>query len=70
MSDNLVLEHLRALRGDMAEIKLDIRDMKHRTTLLEIAVANLAASEASHYASLSMRVDRVEERLERRVEIA
>ena len=47
MSESLVLEHLRAIRADIADIKLDIRDVKHRVTALEIAVANLAATEAA-----------------------
>jgi hypothetical protein len=53
MSDNLVLEHLRAIRADLTEMKLDIRCIKHRLTALEIAVANFAATEASHFAILA-----------------
>jgi hypothetical protein len=73
MNGNLVLEHLRAIRGDMAEMKLDIRDAKHRMTALEIAMAALVATEGSHYASLATRVERTGDRLdriERRLELA
>jgi hypothetical protein len=73
MSDNIVLEHLRAIRGDMGDMKLDIRDVKQRLTSLEIGVANLASVQASHYASLASRMDRTEDRmdrLERRLELA
>ena len=65
MSDNLVLEHLRAIRGDIAEMKLDMRDLKHRMTALEISLAGFVATEASHYASLASRADRTDDRLER-----
>ena len=54
MSDNLVLEHLRAIRGDLAEIKTSIVEVKQRLGLLEAG-----------YASLSRRVDAMDERLER-----
>jgi len=65
MSESLVLEHLRAIRSDIGEIKLDIRDLKHRMTAIEIAVANLAATEANHYASLASRADRTDDRIDR-----
>ena len=48
MSDNLVLELLRAIRGDIGEMKTDIIEIKERLGLIE-----------SQYASLSRRVDRL-----------
>jgi hypothetical protein len=51
MSDqrgDLVLELLRAIRGDLAEIKTDLVELKQRVGLLEV-----------QYASLSGRVDRI-----------
>lgn len=48
MSDNLVLELLRAIRGDIGEIKTDIVEIKERLGLLE-----------GLYGSLSRRVDRL-----------
>ena len=65
MSDTLVLEPLRAIRGDIAELQFDIGDVKHRLRTMEVAVGGLAAAEASHYASLAHRADRVDERLDR-----
>jgi hypothetical protein len=65
MSDNLVLEHLRALRVQMDSLSADMRDIKHRVTTLEIAFSSFAATEASHYASVASRIDRLEERLDR-----
>ena len=48
MSDNLVLELLRAIRGDIGEMKTDTIEIKERLGLIE-----------SQYASLSRRVDRL-----------
>ena len=33
--DNPTIEHLRAMRTDIATIKDDVRELKHRTTGLE-----------------------------------
>ena len=70
--ESLVLVMLRRLDGKMDDMALDIRDIKQRLTTLEIGVANLAATEASHYANLALRVDRVEDRIgriERRLDL-
>jgi phage shock protein A len=51
MSDdpqNLVLDLLRAMRGDLGEIKTDLVELKQRVGLLE-----------AQYASLSNRIDRI-----------
>jgi hypothetical protein len=45
--DNLVLEHLRAIRTDVASIKDDVREVKHRLTRLEGAVAGLKRDQAA-----------------------
>ena len=61
MSDNLVLDMLRAIRGDLGEIKADIREIKERISVLE-----------GGYASLSRRVDRMGgdvERIKQRLEL-
>jgi len=63
--DNLVLELLRAIRGDISDLSEVVVDQGRRLTLLEIAVSNLAASEMGHYANFSLRADRIEMRLER-----
>ncbi len=42
MSDNIILEHPRAIRGDLAEAKLDLLDVKPR--VCAIAIANLASA--------------------------
>jgi phage shock protein A len=51
MSDdpqNLVLDLLRAMRGDLSEIKTDLVELKQRVGLLE-----------AQYANLSNRIDRM-----------
>lgn len=65
MSDNLVLELLRAMRSDLTTVREDIREVKLRLTALETAVGNLAATEMSHYAITADRVDRLTNRMER-----
>jgi hypothetical protein len=53
-------------------IREDVRELKHRMSTVEQQISNLAASEASHYASLSTRLDRLEtrvERIERRLDL-
>jgi predicted nuclease with TOPRIM domain len=62
MSDSLVLELLRAMRGDISQIKTDIIEVKERLGFLE-----------GGYASLSRRVDRIGgdvERIKARLDIA
>jgi predicted nuclease with TOPRIM domain len=62
MSDSLVLELLRAMRGDISQIKTDIIEVKERLGFLE-----------GGYASLSRRVDRIGgdvERIKTRLDIA
>ncbi len=62
MSDNIVLDLLRAIRGDIADVKVDLIGIKERIGLLEAG-----------YSSLSRRVDRMGgdvERIKRRLDIA
>lgn len=63
--DHLVLNLLRAIRGDVAAIKDDMSDMRRRMTTLEIQVTNLANIEGSHHANTMLRLDGVVERLDR-----
>ena len=60
-SGNLVLEHLRALRAGMDELRADVHDMKGRLTSLAVSVASLHGD----FAGQSLRIDRLEIRLER-----
>jgi len=64
--DSLVLRMLRSISGQLTRVSEDVQDLKLRMTSLETA-------EASHYASVAGRLDRVEVRLgrfERRPELS
>lgn len=66
-TENMMLEILKRIQGDIAEMKQDVRDLKVRTGLLEGHVASLLA--AQHHTNerldrLSDRVERIERRLE------
>jgi predicted nucleic acid-binding Zn-ribbon protein len=57
MSDeraDLILEHLRAIRSDISDLKISMVEVKERLGFLE-----------AQYASISRRVDRIDGRLER-----
>ncbi len=53
-TENLVLEHLRHLREQMDRMAADMREVKQRLGILE-----------NQYASISTRLDRLDERVER-----
>jgi hypothetical protein len=66
--ENLVLEHLRTIRADVRAIKDDVREIKHRLTSPEGAVAGLKRDQAATYADTAdqhARYDRLAERVER-----
>ncbi len=45
--ENLILEHLRAIRADVAIVKDDVREVKQRLTSLEAGVAGLRRDHAN-----------------------
>jgi hypothetical protein len=70
--ENLTLIFLRRLDAKMDRVLEDMTDVKHRLTTLEIQVGQLVSTEASHYAGVAQRIDRVEHRLshiERRLDL-
>lgn len=75
-TENLVIEILRRLQTDMADIKAGQQDVAHRLTLVEMRLAGVERNLADHYAAYagqSLRIDRIEqriERIERRLEVA
>jgi hypothetical protein len=60
-TESLVLEILKKIQGDIAGLKFDMVDVKHRISMIERNTADIAAS----YAGQSLRIDRLEERLDR-----
>lgn len=45
--ENLILEHLRAIRADIGGIKEDVREIKQRLTSLESVVVGLRRDNAN-----------------------
>lgn len=72
---SIVLEHLRAIRADVHEIKTVQKEHGHRLTRLEIGVAGLRreqAGDAENVAYMEARMDKLHdeiERIKRRLEI-
>jgi predicted trehalose synthase len=66
--DNLMLEHLKAIRADIGTIKADLKENTTRLGRIEVAVAGLRRDIAHNEeatAEQSLRIDRIAERLER-----
>ena len=66
-TDNIVLEHLRAIRADMAKMADAMRLMGAEMTSLRHHVAGIATlRDADHddIATIKVRLDRIERRLE------
>ena len=74
--ENIIIEHLRAIRADIGAIKDDVREVKTRLTHLETGIASLKRDSAHQYdetASSNARYDRLSEsleRLEKRLELS
>lgn len=66
--ENLVLEHLRAIRGDITGLREDVREVKSRLTNLESSVSAIRRDSADMYSDVvgqHSRYDRLLERIER-----
>jgi hypothetical protein len=64
-SDNIVLEHLRAIRADTLDLKGDLRDVKARLASIESYIATLHTDQTRTGIRLDDVVSRIE-RLEKR----
>ena len=67
-TENLVLKILRHMQGDMTELKAGQQDITHRLSLVESRLAGMERNLADQYAGYaghSVRMDRLEERLNR-----
>jgi chromosome segregation ATPase len=68
MTDNLVLEHLRAIRKDLGAVKDDVSEIKARVMALETRGASIETRLAQMHADEVTRVHRIDlmhERIER-----
>lgn len=66
--DNIIIEHLHAVRADIASIKDDIREVKTRITHVEAGIASLkrdAAHQCDESAAANARFDQLTERIEK-----
>ncbi len=66
--DNLLLEHLKAIRADIGTIKMDLKENTTRLGRIEVAVAGLRRDIAHNEeatAEQSLRIDRIADRVER-----
>jgi prefoldin subunit 5 len=66
--ENLVLEHLRAIRADLSALRADVREIKLRQNDMTRQIAALRrdqAGDAESAAHVEARLDRFGERLER-----
>ncbi|KPL55306.1 hypothetical protein ABB55_26270 [Prosthecomicrobium hirschii] len=66
-TDNLILEHLRAIRRDMARMNGAMQTMQAETTAIRhqlAAIVTLQDHDHGDIAELKLRVDRIERRLD------
>ncbi|MDO9413607.1 MAG: hypothetical protein Q7T81_13635 [Pseudolabrys sp.] len=66
-TDNIVLEHLRAIRGDMAKMAHSMRDLSVEMTAMRqhlSGVVTIQEHDHGDIASIKVRLDRIEKRLE------
>lgn len=73
--DNIIIEHLKAIRADVSEIKADISELKMRVANVESGMGSMM-QHIGHQASVSAQqisYDRIVERIqkiEKRLELA
>jgi hypothetical protein len=73
MSDTLGLEHLRAIRTDLHEVRAERREQRTRLGAIERILAHVERDNAECRAEAGVRFDRVHDRLdpiERRLQLA
>lgn len=60
-TDNIILEHLRAIRAILDRHSDELREIKERAGIVEVGIGGLG----TQYASLSIRMDRLDDRVAR-----
>jgi len=68
MTENLILERLRAIRATAEKLKRDLGDVRHRVGSIERHLANLQSDMAHVRLRLDGQGDRLD-RIERRLEL-
>lgn len=67
-TENLILEHLRAIRTDVSETRTDVRDIKLRRNDMATSIAALRrdqAGDAGVAAHLQIQIDRLSDKVDR-----
>ena len=62
--DSLVLEHLRAIRSDIADLKHDMREVRSEVISLRVVMGEFIKADARRESSVASLEHRVERRLE------
>jgi hypothetical protein len=65
-TDNIVLEHLRAIRRDLAKLSDEVRGLRDEKIALRLHVSGLGVTQEQDHADIAQlkdRVDRIETRL-------
>jgi hypothetical protein len=65
--DNLLLEHMRAIRSDIGQMKDEMGGMRAEMLIIRQHMAGLLGSQVLHdteIAGIKLRLDRIEKRLE------
>jgi hypothetical protein len=68
VTNELIYSVLQRMQGDLAEVKLDVRDLKVRMTMVEEHVGGALIAISGVHARLDRIGDRIE-RIERRLEL-
>ncbi|MCX7166580.1 MAG: hypothetical protein NTV11_09935 [Rhodocyclales bacterium] len=66
--ENLVLEHLKRMQAELADIRKDTTEIKSRLGSIETGIARIGRDEAGNYSEIIQDrhiVDRLTERIER-----
>ena len=69
--ENLTLEHLRAIRSDIGELRTDTRDIKAQLTVIRAYIADQHTEQSllnSRLAAAELKIERLEHRLSLRDE--
>ena len=63
--ESIVLEHLRRFREEQSDMKREVRSLAQRVTNLELAFANRFGYLESQMATMTGRLDHIDENLDR-----
>lgn len=63
--EGATLKRVKRMHDKLERIADDMRDLKQRMTAMEQQLSHFAATEASHYGSIALRLDRIEDRADR-----